>query len=33
MRQLGFNYRGFGRGYDAQLNNTKLEKEAMATPG
>lgn len=30
MHQLGFIYRGFGRGYNGHLNNAKVEKEALA---
>jgi len=30
MQQLGFIYRGFGRGYNGHLNNAKVEKEALA---
>jgi UDPglucose 6-dehydrogenase len=29
MRSLGFNYRGFGRGYNGHLMNTPFEQEAV----
>lgn len=32
MRNLGFNYRGFGQGYNGHLNNTKLEQEVIVAP-
>jgi len=32
MRILGFNYRGFGQGYNGHLNNTKLEQEVIVAP-
>jgi UDPglucose 6-dehydrogenase len=32
MLQLGFVYRGFGRGYNGHLNHTRVEEEAIKTP-
>jgi UDPglucose 6-dehydrogenase len=32
MRNLGFNYRGFGQGYNGHLNDTKLEQEVIVAP-
>lgn len=29
MRQLGFIYRGFGRGYNGHLNNTRVERDTL----
>jgi UDPglucose 6-dehydrogenase len=32
MRSLGFNYRGFGRGYNGQLINNMLEGDVIVAP-
>jgi UDPglucose 6-dehydrogenase len=32
MRNLGFNYRGFGRGYNGHLANTSLEQDVIIAP-
>jgi len=32
MRSLGFNYRGFGQGYNGHLIDTKLEQEVIVAP-
>jgi UDPglucose 6-dehydrogenase len=32
MRSLGFNYRGFGRGYNGQSLKTKLEEDVIVAP-
>lgn len=32
MRSLGFNYRGFGRGYNGHLVNTALEQDVIVAP-
>ena len=31
MRSLGYNYRGFGRGYNDHLMNTAFEPEVVVT--
>jgi UDPglucose 6-dehydrogenase len=32
MRSLGFSYRGFGRGYNGHVLNSKFEQDVIVAP-